>query len=135
MSAITLHISGQPVGKGRPRATSRGGKVRTYTPDATREAEARIAAIARAQGVAPLDGPLRVVVVASFEPAPSWSAKRRTEALGKPHTQRPDADNIGKLIADALNGIAWADDAQIADLRVIKRWAALASVLVTVEVA
>lgn len=29
------------------------------------------------------------------------------------HTQVPDYDNCGKLVADALKGVAWNDDAQV----------------------
>ena len=37
-----------------------------------------------------------------------------------PFTVKPDADNIAKLM-DGLNGIAWADDAQVTNLIVRKR--------------
>lgn len=42
--------------------------------------------------------------------------------LGSAHTQRPDLDNITKSIADGLNGVAYADDGQIAETEAIKRW-------------
>jgi Holliday junction resolvase RusA-like endonuclease len=35
---------------------------------------------------------------------------------------RPDVDNLAKLAMDALNGVFWIDDAQIADLTVTKRY-------------
>lgn len=35
---------------------------------------------------------------------------------------KPDWDNIGKLISDGLNELAYHDDCQIVDARVIKRW-------------
>lgn len=38
-----------------------------------------------------------------------------------------------KAIKDALNRIAWADDAQVADMRVSKVWGSRASTLVRVE--
>ena len=38
-------------------------------------------------------------------------------------TKKPDADNIIKSIADALNGIAYADDSQIVQATVNKWWA------------
>lgn len=34
-----------------------------------------------------------------------------------------DVTNYAKGVEDALNGIAWADDCQVVDLRVTKRWA------------
>jgi hypothetical protein len=37
--------------------------------------------------------------------------------------RKPDWDNAAKLVCDALNGIAWRDDAHVADARVLKFWA------------
>ena len=38
-------------------------------------------------------------------------------------TKKPDADNILKIIADALNGIAYADDKQVVTAEVQKLYA------------
>lgn len=35
---------------------------------------------------------------------------------------KPDWDNVGKIVSDALNGIAYRDDSQIVDARVVKRY-------------
>ena len=35
---------------------------------------------------------------------------------------KPDADNIGKIILDALNGIAYADDNQVTQLNIKKNY-------------
>ncbi len=48
----------------------------------------------------------------------SWSKKKRTELNGKPHQQKPDADNLTKSLLDAL----FEDDAHIWDVRVSKLW-------------
>lgn len=32
----------------------------------------------------------------------------------KPHTKRPDGDNLEKFVNDALTGVLWVDDSQIA---------------------
>ena len=40
-------------------------------------------------------------------------------------TKKPDADNIAKVICDALNGVAYGDDAQICKLCVSKRYQAV----------
>ena len=37
-------------------------------------------------------------------------------------TKKPDADNIAKVVCDALNGLAYKDDAQVIDLTVHKRF-------------
>jgi len=38
------------------------------------------------------------------------------------HTQKPDADNLEKGIKDALDGIAYIDDAQVAEVSKVKVW-------------
>ncbi|WP_322874373.1 RusA family crossover junction endodeoxyribonuclease [Clostridium perfringens] len=37
-------------------------------------------------------------------------------------TKKLDADNIGKIILDSLNGIDYKDDSHIIDLRIIKKY-------------
>lgn len=37
-------------------------------------------------------------------------------------TVKPDTDNVAKIVLDALNGIAYHDDAQIVQLTVLKRY-------------
>ena len=48
----------------------------------------------------------------------SWSEKRRAEMDGKPHTVRPDADNLAKACGDAV----FSEDSHIWDLRATKIW-------------
>ena len=47
--------------------------------------------------------------------------------------RKPDADNIAKIILDALNGTAYHDDAQIVQLSVRKQYAEKNSVEVILE--
>ena len=122
MSArYAFEIPGPITGKARPRMTRHG---RTYTPAKTVSAENWVKVCALDAGVKPLDGPVTLHLT-TLRPVPkSWSKARKAAALTDCRDWRkPDADNIAKLIADALNGIAWGDDAQIADLRVEKRFA------------
>lgn len=48
----------------------------------------------------------------------SWSKKRRSEMLGKPHQQKPDLDNLCKAVLDA-SGI---DDSHVHTLELSKVW-------------
>lgn len=62
-----------------------------------------------------------------FMPIPKGVAKKyladfQSEKLG--HLKRPDLDNMVKLLADALNGIIWADDSQIFNLHACKLYSA-----------
>ena len=48
-------------------------------------------------------------------------------------TRKPDFDNIGKIICDALNGIAYRDDAQIVDALVRKFYSDTPRVIVEIS--
>jgi Holliday junction resolvase RusA-like endonuclease len=56
--------------------------------------------------------------------------------FGQPHTHKPDADNLAKLVMDALvDGGLWVgDDSRVADLTVRKRWCAAGEEGVSVSV-
>ena len=47
-------------------------------------------------------------------------------------TKRPDADNLAKILADAMNKIVYVDDAQVASLIVQKRYGEFCRVTVSV---
>lgn len=101
-----------------PWARAGGGlTVHRFTPAKQRAAMRAIGLIARAamHGARPLEGPIRLEVIATYAWPASWSARRRREPAAKWKTSRPDFDNaLFKLVADSLNGVAWIDDAQVA---------------------
>lgn len=119
--------------KGRARIGMIGNKARAFTPPKTVAYEALVAMTAHdaMDGSPPLEGPLKVEIVAWFIVPASWSKRRKAET--RYHTARPDADNIGKAIGDGANGIVWRDDAQIASFTVTKRYGAQACVAVAVS--
>ena len=47
--------------------------------------------------------------------------------------QKPDADNVGKIVLDALNKIAYIDDSQVAQVEVSKVWGPVARTVVSVR--
>lgn len=121
---------------GKERVRVRRATGHLYTPERTINYEARLAhAAQQAMGDRPLfQGPLIVVVEAFMPVAESKPKKFKTAALNgqiRP-TKKPDLDNIAKLL-DALNLVAWADDAQIVDLRAVKWYSGLPRLVVTVE--
>lgn len=118
----TIVIPGRPFAKQRPRFSRKSG--RAYTPSETVSFERNVGLIAARHFPQPIEGPVRVIIRAYFAMPQSWSKKKRAEMLDKPHTQRPDIDNLQKSVLDGLNRIAFADDAQIAELTATKYWAA-----------
>lgn len=123
MTPVEFTVPGQPIGKARPRATAVNGRPRMYTPKTTADYEKQVAEEAMPLFPEPLACAVRLRVVAFFAMPKSWSQKKRAALEGHFHTQKPDADNVLKVIKDGLNEVAWIDDAQVCDARVVKRWA------------
>ena len=60
-----VEVPGDPIGKGRPRGTSIGGKVRLYTPKKTADWERSAAMVMTSMWrKAPLDEPVEVEIAA-----------------------------------------------------------------------
>ena len=124
--AYTLVVPGAPTGKGRPRFNRASGHA--VTPAKTRLAENRVylAWVEAGQPRFP-EGALTMRVEAVLErPQSHWKRDGTLSAAGwRSHhpTKAPDADNLLKLAADALNGNGFRDDAQIVMALVRKRWA------------
>ncbi len=120
---ITFSVPGEPRGKARPRVV----KGHTYTPSGTMSYEAGVVLAYRnryADRVRWEKGvPLRMRITACYGIPSGTAPKRKSQILKELPTKKPDADNIGKIVADALNGIAYYDDAQIVDLQVRKAYA------------
>lgn len=114
---ITFFVDGKPQGKGRPRFARNV----VYTPKQTLEYERHIAGCYDGDM---LQGPLFVDIVALFSIPKSYTKaqKKAVEKGDMTPTKKPDADNIGKVVLDALNGIAYEDDKQVIDLRVTKKY-------------
>jgi Holliday junction resolvase RusA-like endonuclease len=50
----------------------------------------------------------------------SWTKKKRLEMEGKPHTSKPDIDNLLKGCFDSINGIVFKDDNQVSWVKTSK---------------
>lgn len=122
---IEFTVPGSPVAKGRPRFSTRAGIARTYTPAKTARHERLVRQHAAAAFPAPLTGALRLEVL-TYHAMPQRLTKAAKQAalLGalRPST-RPDADNMLKAVSDALNGVAYADDAQLVEVECRKFYA------------
>lgn len=96
-------IPGPPVGKGRPRLSTRGGFARAYTPPKTAHWEGFAFSVLR-QGWGdhpPIDAPCRLRVVAVGERPKSL--QRKKDPPGRMvRTTKPDGDNVLKCVGDAL---------------------------------
>lgn len=121
----TFTVHGEPVGKGRPRFSRAGNFVHTYTPEKTRDYEQRVAQLCRVTGGKSVGAQPVLLVIKAYLPIPKSASKKAKAAMlsgETPCMKKPDADNIIKCIADALNGVAYDDDKQITDLVFSKRY-------------
>lgn len=84
---------------GKPRMTQRDKWQKRPAVLRYREYCDRIRAVAKIQ---PFMDCYAIEVTAYLPMPASWSSKKRAEMLGKMHRNRPDWDNIGKAVCDAL---------------------------------
>ena len=114
---MKLIINQEPIPKARARTVVRNGRVMSFTPKATANAEASIRAqisqdkLFYAAGI-----PLAIKMWFYISKPPSVSKKRTMPVT------RPDIDNYCKLVLDACNKYLWADDSQIVSLEALKRY-------------
>ena len=133
MQRVTFTVPGKPYAKKRPRFSRVSG--RAYDPNENAKAEASIGTIAMQHFRAASEGPIALEIVATFAVPKSWSKAKTAALIHRPHTQKPDGDNLMKAVKDALNRIAWADDGQVYDARVRKVWGLTDQTVVVVELA
>ena len=132
---MKIIINEKPKGKQRPRHTKYGI---TYTPKETKDYEdlIKIEAIrqCRKELIPEWEGEVKIKIIANFEPPKSVSKKKRQELLESVgYTHKPDWDNIGKMVCDALNGVAYKDDSQIGCALVFKNYAEKDSLEIEIE--
>lgn len=124
-NVVTFTVPGEPVGKGRPRFVRATG--RTYTPEKTSNFETLVKWEYHRQCEGkkfPDEAQLGIRVEAFFgipKSRPKRTQKDMELGIIK-HTSKPDADNLLKAIADALNHIAYHDDSAIVYAEVSKKY-------------
>lgn len=118
---VTFVIKGIPKVKQRPRFSTRKGKVITYTPKTTASFENLVKLKAEKEFLRPLEGAIHLSI-RFYLPRPQrmiWKTRPMPEICCD---KRPDIDNLAKAVIDGLNGIAFKDDGQIADLHITKKY-------------
>lgn len=133
---LVFTVPGEPRGKGRPRFSKTG---HTYTDSETKAYENKIIAYYRqAHGGtrAPDDAFLAVDVIA-YLPIPKSATKAQIAGMiGKIilPSRKPDVDNILKAVLDALNGVAYRDDARVHRTSCVKFYSAEPRLEIAVKV-
>lgn len=125
LESIRFTVPGQPFGKQRPRVVNRGGFSKAYTPQKTVSYEnwVRSCFIDKANGFRFDDDTMLEVKIVAYYEIPKSTSKKKKEMMLTGRVmpaKKPDWDNIGKIICDSLNGIAYRDDAAIVKASVLK---------------
>ena len=126
MEPIKIWIPIRPIPAPRPRVTRNG----TYNDPKYTNYKKAISLVAKSKFKTPIDSAIFMKIELFFSIPKSWSKAKKEEA--KWHTSRPDADNLAKGIKDALNGIAYVDDAQVCFMQVRKQYAQEDGILIEI---
>lgn len=117
MEAVSFFVPGLPVAQPRQRVAVVGGRARNYTPGSSPVHAFKAAVRLAWPDAAIAAGPVKVWMAFTF---PRPKSKTRKTNVAEFHTTKPDVDNLFKSVADALTGLAWRDDSQIAVAEVEK---------------
>ena len=131
---VSFTVPGEPVAKGRPIFRANGF---AYTPEKTANYETLVKWEYHRQTGGhkfPDNAELGMRVEAFFEIPKSKPKKTQHDMeIGViRHTKRPDADNLIKAIADALNHIAYNDDSAICYVEATKKYSRTPETRVTI---
>jgi Holliday junction resolvase RusA-like endonuclease len=115
---IRIEIKIEPVAKGRPKITFRNGRVWTYSPPKTENAQKLIAMRVMRHIDDSFGAGVALKLTATFFRTKSKYLKK-TEVLP---FRKPDIINFGSLLLDGINKTIYDDDAQVTNLHILKRW-------------
>lgn len=120
MSNVSFFVLCEPKPQPRTKGHRCGKGIRMYYDPKTGIKLYKQAIRDAYQGWDKLNGPIGCSLAFLFSRPRSHTKKRRECGW---HTGKGDIDNLVKAVLDALNGIAFDDDKQVAFVSASKRWA------------
>lgn len=130
-----FEMIGDIVGKARPRMNTRTG--RAYTPTNTKlyEYSLRQWFLMNYPNFKPIESRVKVTIITYFGIPKSTSKKKEAEMLqgNISPTKKPDADNIIKIVLDAMNKFAFKDDTQVTKLEIEKKYDVTPRIYIKIE--
>ena len=112
-------VKGKVRGKARPRK----GKHGFYTPTDTKEYEESIRKEYIRQCNKKLEGPVEFILII-YKTKSKFTKKEKAliEEDKRWCITKPDADNVAKIVLDALHKTAYDDDNQVVKITAFKKW-------------
>ena len=114
---IKFTVFGKPLAQKRPRFFRAGKGIRSYDPD--KQDKKDLASVSSNNAPqTPFSTSVMLEVIAYFKrPKSHYRTGKYShilkDAAPRYHTAKPDWDNIGKSIGDALEGLYWTNDSKI----------------------
>lgn len=130
-----FEVEGKIIGKERPRVNLYNGIV--YTPNKTKDYEEYIRECFSITypNFIPIEGRVAIEIIA-YRKIPTNTPKSKVKEMlddSISPTVKPDVDNIGKVVLDALNKFAFNDDNQVTKISIEKRYSLIEKIMVRVE--
>lgn len=135
---VKFEVPGEPQGKGRPRFRRAGNYVSTYTPEKTAVYEnlVKLEYERQCSGIRFEDGKQLKMMIEAYYGIPKSTSKKKLGLMLSGEirpVKKPDMDNVIKIIADSLNGIAYKDDTQIVEAVIRKSYSETPMVRVVIS--
>ncbi len=117
MDSVTFHVTGIPAPKGSFTRMPNGAMLPAGTAASRKKGadwrnDIRRTALETMGERLPSRGPIRLMC--EFQLPYPVSSIRKYQMGWWPHIKQPDVDKLLRMLFDALTGIVWADDSQIA---------------------
>ena len=138
MKTVEFVVMGEPKGKGRPRVVTRGKFSKAYTPQETIAYENLIKVEYELQTGRHRfsNGTFLEMRIEAYHSIPKSVSKKRREMMLSGEIRpikKVDADNLIKVVADALIGVSYRDDTQIVTVKCYKYYSDDPCVKVTLK--
>ncbi len=120
---ISFFVPGLPIAQPRAHQSSSGGRIRRFVPSAHPIHGYRLSIQAEFFKLGygkPWVAPLRLEIE-FWMARPKKITYKNKPNVWRPHSVKPDLDNLVKSVADALNGLLYEDDSQVWGVNATKR--------------
>ena len=123
-----------PQAQARARFARMGNFVKTYDPKKCKDYKADVRYQVMYASPVLMEGPL-TMIVDFWMPRPKahYGAKGLKEKAPSFHTSKPDIDNMLKGIFDAVRGVLWKDDTQVAVCVATKKYGETTGIKIVIQ--